>query len=31
MLLRSVFGKALRDQRWALLGWGLGVGLLEWA
>lgn len=28
MLLRSVFGKALRDQRWALLGWGLGVGLL---
>lgn len=28
MMLRSVFGKALRDQRWALLGWGTGVVLL---
>jgi ABC-2 type transport system permease protein len=28
MLLRSVFGKGVRDQRWALLGWGLGVALL---
>ncbi|GAA1974954.1 hypothetical protein GCM10009798_40250 [Nocardioides panacihumi] len=28
MLLASVFGKGVRDQRWALLGWGLGVGLL---
>jgi beta-exotoxin I transport system permease protein len=28
MLLRSVFGKGVRDQRWALLGWGIGVALL---
>lgn len=28
MLLKNVFGKGVRDQRWALLGWGLGVGLL---
>lgn len=28
MLLRTVFSKGVRDQRWALLGWGLGVGLL---
>lgn len=27
-MLGSVFAKALRDQRWALLGWGLGVALL---
>jgi len=28
MMLRSVFAKAIRDQRWALVGWGLGVALL---
>jgi ABC-2 type transport system permease protein len=28
MMLTTVFGKALRDQRWALLGWGIGVVLL---
>ncbi|HET7430177.1 MAG TPA: ABC transporter permease subunit [Nocardioides sp.] len=28
MMLRTVFGKALRDQRWALVGWGGGVVLL---
>ena len=28
MMLGSVFAKGLRDQRWALLGWGLGVALL---
>jgi ABC-2 type transport system permease protein len=28
MMLTSVFGKALRDLRWALLGWGTGVVLL---
>jgi ABC-2 type transport system permease protein len=27
-MLRDVFTKSLRDQRWALLGWGLGVVLL---
>ncbi|ROR90860.1 ABC-2 type transport system permease protein [Nocardioides aurantiacus] len=27
-MLRNVFTKALRDQRWALLGWGTGLVLL---
>lgn len=27
-MLHSVFGKAVRDQRWALLGWGVGAALL---
>jgi ABC-2 type transport system permease protein len=27
-MLGSVFTKSLRDQRWALLGWGAGVALL---
>jgi ABC-2 type transport system permease protein len=28
MLLNNVFAKGVRDQRWGLLGWGIGVGLL---
>jgi len=28
LMLGSVFGKSLRDQRWSLLGWGVGVLLL---
>ena len=28
MLFRSVFLKTLRDYRIAILGWGLGLGLL---
>jgi ABC-2 type transport system permease protein len=27
-MLGSTFAKSLRDQRWALLGWGIGIGLL---
>lgn len=27
-MFRSVFTKSLRDYRWAILGWGLGLGLL---
>jgi ABC-2 type transport system permease protein len=27
-MLRNVFTKSLRDYRWAILGWGLGMGLL---
>lgn len=28
MMLRTVYAKGVRDQRWALLGWGLGIVLL---
>jgi ABC-2 type transport system permease protein len=27
-MFRSVFTKSLRDYRWGILGWGIGVGLL---
>jgi ABC-2 type transport system permease protein len=30
-MFRSVFTKSLRDYRWGILGWGLGVGLLLFA
>ena len=27
-MFRSIFSKTLRGYRWAILGWGVGVGLL---
>jgi ABC-2 type transport system permease protein len=27
-MFRSIFTKSLRDYRWAILGWGIGLGLL---
>lgn len=30
-MLRTVFTKTVRDYRWAILGWGLGMGFLVYA
>jgi ABC-2 type transport system permease protein len=30
-MLRSIFTKSLRDYRWAILGWGIGLGLIVYA
>jgi ABC-2 type transport system permease protein len=30
-MLRSIFTKTLRDYRWAILGWGVGMGFLVYA
>ena len=30
-MFRTIFTKSLRDYRWAILGWGLGIGFLVYA
>ncbi|HZC79606.1 MAG TPA: ABC transporter permease subunit, partial [Ktedonobacterales bacterium] len=27
-MFRTIFTKSLRDYRWAIMGWGIGIGLL---